>query len=552
MVVVWLATSLFGLGSLSFAEPDEPRFAEATRQMFARHDFLTPYFNGVPRFEKPILFYWMQAVTFAAVGPGETAARLPAALAGLGCLLLTFAIGRRLLGETAAVAGAVVLGTTFRFVVWTRQGLTDIPVMFFTVAALYAWIRALDEPARSPVFALAGWVAIGLAALTKGPVAVLPVLIVAAYLILTRQWSGFRRWHLPSGVLVALVIALPWYAWMTWLHGHAFVDFALGYEVFARYGYPGATFPSANRSFLWYAAIYPGDAAPWTLFIAAGVALAAWRFRRANLVEQRALVFLATWFVTIFVVFASAQFKVTHYILPAYPAASLFAGYLVDRAISQREPTPGVFWQVPFAITVAALAVIGGVLALFMHRVFGTAWLSDGMVGPFVLAVAIVAAVVLALRGRRFEAFSALAGGVAIATASLAVITAPRDLQRYQPMRALGERVSALAPPGDRIGLYGRFGGSSLIYYGRHNIVWLDAPEQAAEFLSATRRRFLVIPEADFKAVDAVYDPPLHVIERGTFFNVRLRRLFDEGIETEDRPMLLVSNQPLESSSTAP
>jgi len=82
---------------------------------------------------------------------------LPFALAGLGCLLLTFAIGRRLLGETAGLTGAVIVATTFRFVVWTRQGLTDIPVMFFIMAALYAWLRALDEPRHRRAFALAGW-----------------------------------------------------------------------------------------------------------------------------------------------------------------------------------------------------------------------------------------------------------------------------------------------------------------------------------------------------------------------------------------------------------
>ncbi len=70
--------------------------------------------------------------------------------------------------------------------------------------------------------------------------------------------------------------------------------------------------------------------------------------------------------------------------------------------------------------------------------------------------------------------------------------------------------------------------------------------------MSAAERRFLVIPEADFSAVDAVYDPPLYVIERGTFFNVRLKRLFDERIETEDRPMLLVSNTPLQSPVESP
>ena len=140
IVAVWALTTMAGLGSTSLSEPDEPRFAEATRQMFLRGDFLTPYFNGVPRFEKPILFYWMQAPAFAILGPTETAARLPAALCTLGVLLLTF-LGERLFTLRAGYVGALILATTFRFAVWSRQGLTDVPVLFFMVAALSWWAK---------------------------------------------------------------------------------------------------------------------------------------------------------------------------------------------------------------------------------------------------------------------------------------------------------------------------------------------------------------------------------------------------------------------------
>ena len=69
-----------GLAHATFWEPDEPRFAEATRQMFARGDFLTPYLNGALRFKKPILFYWTQAAAFTAFGDNEFSARLPSPL----------------------------------------------------------------------------------------------------------------------------------------------------------------------------------------------------------------------------------------------------------------------------------------------------------------------------------------------------------------------------------------------------------------------------------------------------------------------------------------
>ena len=143
IAAVWALTTVAGLGSTSLAEPDEPRFAEATRQMFVRSDFLTPYFNGVPRFEKPILFYWMQAPAFALLGPTETAARLPGAVCTLGVLVLTFLLGERLLTRRAALAGTLILATTFRFAIWSRQGLTDMPVLFWMMLALYGFSKAV-------------------------------------------------------------------------------------------------------------------------------------------------------------------------------------------------------------------------------------------------------------------------------------------------------------------------------------------------------------------------------------------------------------------------
>src|SRR5687768_11361646 len=95
LLMVWALTMALGLGNTALWEPDEPRFAEATRQMFERGNFLTPWFNDRPRFEKPVLLYWLQAPFVALLGPTETAFRIPSALAGLLTLLLIYRIGER-------------------------------------------------------------------------------------------------------------------------------------------------------------------------------------------------------------------------------------------------------------------------------------------------------------------------------------------------------------------------------------------------------------------------------------------------------------------------
>ena len=143
LLVVASLAILAGLGNGTFWEPDEPRFAEATRQMFARDDFVTPYLNDVPRFEKPILFYWGQAAAYAAFGDNEFAARLPSALAGIGIVLVLYLLGVEIASRRTALVAALVMSTMFRFVTFARIGLTDVPVIFFVVAALYGFIRSI-------------------------------------------------------------------------------------------------------------------------------------------------------------------------------------------------------------------------------------------------------------------------------------------------------------------------------------------------------------------------------------------------------------------------
>jgi 4-amino-4-deoxy-L-arabinose transferase-like glycosyltransferase len=93
---VWRAIVLLLLGSLTFlaglggpaiTDSDEGFYAEAAREMIASGDWITPHFNEQERFHKPIFFYWLIAATYAGAGVGETAARLWAALSGVGLVL---------------------------------------------------------------------------------------------------------------------------------------------------------------------------------------------------------------------------------------------------------------------------------------------------------------------------------------------------------------------------------------------------------------------------------------------------------------------------------
>lgn len=539
LAVSCLAALLVGLGHPFLWEPDEPRFAEATRQMLERGEFLTPWFNDQPRFEKPILFYWLQLPFFALLGPTESAARLPAALAGLGCVWLTYLIGTRLHGERAAWLGALALASLFRFVTYARQGLTDVPALFFELVALYGFLRGHQEPAARSRFALLAWAAVGLAAATKGPVAAIPVAVWVAFLLLTRDLTGFRRMRVVSGGLIAVAIAAPWYVHMVATHGQAFLDVAFGSEVVSRVG--GAFGP--RRGAWYYFDVWPADMLPWTPFFVLGLAYLGFVWGQLGPAVRRAVLLLVVWFVVVVGAFSLSGSKLPHYLLPAYPAAALLVGWFVDRAVGG-GPARRLWWVAAFLAVVALTASAALVWALLRSVAGPSSSPSMGPAAillPMILLAGAALTMMLGLRRGPAPATAALALAVALATAHASLVVVPR-LPGLQPIPPLGARIASAARAGDRVGHYGTFGAPGLVFYSRHRVDQLGSQDEVARFLSAPGLAFCVLPARDAEAVAALVPGATQEIGRSPKLVVRINRLFGQRSLYED-PLVLVSNQ---------
>jgi 4-amino-4-deoxy-L-arabinose transferase-like glycosyltransferase len=519
--------------------------------MFARGDFITPYFNGVPRFEKPVLIYWLQAATFAALGESELAARLPAALAGLGTVVLLYLLAAHLLSRRAAVVAALVLATMFQFVVFARKGLTDAPALFFVVAALYGFVRATSAPASRVAVWLA-WSAIGLGVLTKGPVGLLPLAIWGAYAAICRDWQFVTALRPVAGGALAAVIALPWYLAMVALHGRAFFDFAIGNEIVARVFVQSSTVPV--RGFFYYFKVWPGDAAPWSLLFVASAIWAAARWRRFDAPARRVVVLAVTWFVVVFVLFSLSKFKVSHYVLPAYPAAALLIGLFVDRlALPAFGPW---WWRVPMsvvaAVSLAAPFVLAPSLDLLMPE---TNAISRALL-PAILGVGGGALALAVWRLSLPVTATALALTLSIAFAVIGSVIVPATIERLKPMASLGRAAEHLAEPSTAIGLLGRYGASSLIYYSHHNVAWLADEESTVAFLSSQRGAVCVMPAVDFDRL-AERLPTTHVVASAEEFSFHIQRVLARRTTPGRRWVLVANEMPVQSidveaSSTRP
>ena len=203
-----------------------------------------------------------------------------------------------------------------------------------------------------------GWILVGLTALTKGPLAVIPPIIwIAATWI--RRREALRWPAIAAGVLVAAVIGGSWFAYMTSNRGSAFVG-VNNYEFLQRYF--DQSFPGPSRGPFFYLAILPGEVAPWTLLIAATL-FSLFGVRKS--LERRTrdgVVVSIVWFVGVMLICSFSHYKLPHYALPAYPPLMLLAGIGIDRAT--RDEASGRIVIASVAITALIFAAAGAAALL--------------------------------------------------------------------------------------------------------------------------------------------------------------------------------------------
>ena len=314
----------YQLGSAALFEPDEGRNAEKAREILLLSDWLTPHENFYPVLDKPMLFYWLIALSYKLFGVSEWAARLTSALAALGCVLAVYIFTRIHWGKAQALWSALILLTSLEFFMFARLVIFDMLLTFILTLALSAFYLAgrCENVDRRRLLCLVMYMALGVATLIKGLIGiVLPGMVIFCYLLLTQCWSVLRRINLLPGVLLFCAIVLPWYLAMG-AHHEGYLRYYFWEEHFGRY-----MSEEFGRTEPWYYFILAGLIGffPWTLlwpWLIAG-------FRRRAWDDQT--LFLLLWAGLPLLFFSASKSKLPHYILPIFPAlAMLTASRLVS------------------------------------------------------------------------------------------------------------------------------------------------------------------------------------------------------------------------------
>src|SRR5262245_37958237 len=187
LVILCAVLFFYGLGSLPFIGPDEPRYAEVAREMLASGDWITPRLGGLKWFEKPAMTYWLSGAGYALFGENELGARFGIALVATLGVLLLYWFGRKVRSAQYGYLSAASLVTCGLWPGFARGATFDLPLAVAMELALFSFFlwedrqRAEDRNGLWYVFSFA----LGLAVLSKGLVGiVLPLAIIAPYLLL--------------------------------------------------------------------------------------------------------------------------------------------------------------------------------------------------------------------------------------------------------------------------------------------------------------------------------------------------------------------------------
>ena len=310
------ALLLLRLGAVPLLGPDEPRYARVAVEMRRSGDAVTPTLQGQPWLEKPPLYYWLAGKAFSLLGETEAAARLPSVAAGLLFVGVTALVGARIYGGVAGLHAGLALGTSVLPFAYARAAAMDMLLAATVTAAIgLVGLRLLGIAGRLAV--PAAGLAMGLALLAKGPLGVLlPALVAAGYVVATRDWGLLRRLVSPTGLLLLLLVAAPWYVLVYRAQGQAFVDvFLLDHNV-QRFTSTIHHHPGPPH---YYVGIALVGLFPWSGLLVPGFAGLRPRASRADL-------YVLLWFALPFVFFSAAGSKLPGYVLPCLPPLALLIG----------------------------------------------------------------------------------------------------------------------------------------------------------------------------------------------------------------------------------
>ncbi len=512
------------LGDFSLIDETEPLFAEASRQMYVTGDWITPYFNGETRFDKPALIYWCQAIAYAIFGVNEWAVRLPSAIAALGLIGLAFytlyhhqaktddlqGVYRPSRRWLTAGLGAAVIALNPEMIAWGRVGVSDMLLTGCMASALLCFFQGYSQPIDSTVKArwyFAFYVLIGLAILTKGPVGiVLPGFIIFLFLIyLGNFWQVVKEIHLIRGMLVISAVSIPWYVLVTLSNGWNFIDSFFGLHNVERFT---EVVNGHSAPWYFYFAVVAVGFAPYSVYLPVAMARIKFWQRKSWIATERSQqlgLFALCWFVGVFSFFTIAVTKLPSYVLPLMPAAGILIALLWgDLIVDTTQIKTSSFKLSPVLLSSPLMQASGWLNVVFISAVGFAFFKVSSLIGPDPAApnfqqmlqrsnlpvlggiIWLAAAVIIAIFLIRRRYLHLICINLLAFSAFMVLVLTPAifvsDASRQLPLKQLSQLAARVQQPGEEIVMVG-FKKPSVAFYSQRKINYISSNVKAADYI---------------------------------------------------------------------
>ncbi len=339
LFVACVAFHVIGTWSLPLIDRDEPRFAEASREMIERGDYVVPYFNNQYRFDKPPLTYWAQVASYGIFRENDFAARFPSVIAAALIALSILAWGTRIGGERVGWRAAVIFTLSLQVFVHAKAGVADMwLVLFITMAhwaayELIAGKKTLDPEKLSGQAAqrstsnvqwswwLVFYISLAFGFLAKGPIAFFPLLAVAVIKLKDRQLQIGKRFAVVRGAVLTFAVISLWAIPAIIQTNGEFLRVGIGRHVIGRSfgtmeGHGGSTLLVYLLLLPFYFITIFISFFPWSIKLP-------WLVKRLRQPRDKIDSYLLAGSVIAFLIFTLVRTKLPHYTLPAFPLLSL-------------------------------------------------------------------------------------------------------------------------------------------------------------------------------------------------------------------------------------
>jgi 4-amino-4-deoxy-L-arabinose transferase-like glycosyltransferase len=323
--------ALFYNLNIALFEGSEGLYAHISREMALSGQYFQLTYHDHPYVNKPPLFFWVLALATRLFGENEIALRLPGALFSFATVMLTYFLGKSLFSRTAGFWAALVVATSHLVLWYGRRVLFDSMQTFFITLALFAWAKAHLKAAGSWWYPIVG-VSMALAVMIKGlHGAALPLVVIIAFLLLTRDAAPLKNRSLHVTVLLTIAI-LAGYASLLSDNLQWHFSVFKGYNIAFTFSQQSTT---AGNPAYWYLLVLWFDFFPWIALLPPSLV---WLICKRPFRLERAELFVLVWFFGMLAALSLSRLKREPYLMPLTPALGLMIGQYCDSVWSSSEP----------------------------------------------------------------------------------------------------------------------------------------------------------------------------------------------------------------------